>query len=490
MLKSIRQMLDAFHKNQIIYCHWKSNEHLVPALEGDTDLDMLFLPEQRSELERILNMCGLKRFRSTPLMQYTAIEDFIGFDQEKAKIWHLHLHYRMTLGEKHLKSYTVTPWGRIVLKNRVLDANGIYISCSEDELLLLFIRMALKLRWRDSFSKIGKDDIIESEWLYERIDRDKFMSHGKEFIGEQGVKYVLNYIDINVKNKSQLFEFQKYLRRILKPFTAYSAFGSWIIRTKREAYWGIGGIQRRLAANSSRPNRRISPSGGGVIVFLGCDGAGKSTTLEYVKKELSKKIDVKHVYLGSGDGSSSLLRKPMKIVAKKIGGKGVGRAVKSEYSTGKKVSWKARMYSCAKVIWAVTLAYEKKKKLRQITKARNNGMVVLVDRYPQTNIPDVSDGPLLTRYLKKKKGFFYLIAKWELKIYHAAEINAPDLTVKLVVPTEVAISRKPEMTVEEIESKKKAVMDMDLRNVSCIIDTSVEKEVSFSKVMDEIWRIV
>ena len=117
-------------------------------------------------------------------------------------------------------------------------------------------------------------------------------------------------------------------------------------------------------------------------------------------------------------------------------------------------------------------------------------MVVLVDRYPQTNIPDVSDGPLLTRYLKKKKGFLYLIAKWELKIYRSAAMNAPDLTVKLVVPAEVAISRKPEMTVEEIESKKKAVMDMDLRNASCIVDTSVEKKVSFSKVMDEIWRIL
>ena len=81
MLKSIKQMLDAFEENKIIYCHWKSNEHLAPALVGDTDLDMLFLPEQRSEIDRVLNECGLKRFRATPLMQYKGIEDYIGFTQ-------------------------------------------------------------------------------------------------------------------------------------------------------------------------------------------------------------------------------------------------------------------------------------------------------------------------------------------------------------------------------------------------------------------------
>ena len=80
MLKSIQNMLDAFEQNEIKYCHWKSNEHLGEALTGDTDLDMLFSPSQRSLLDKVLNECGLKRFRAMPLMQYNAIEDYIGFD--------------------------------------------------------------------------------------------------------------------------------------------------------------------------------------------------------------------------------------------------------------------------------------------------------------------------------------------------------------------------------------------------------------------------
>ena len=118
MLKSIHQMFEAFEKSGIEYCHWKSNEHLAEALDGETDLDILFLPEQRAMLDCVLNQCGLKRFRAVQLMQYNAIEDYIGFDEATAKIWHLHLHYRLTLGEKHLKGYTVAPWGDYLLQNK------------------------------------------------------------------------------------------------------------------------------------------------------------------------------------------------------------------------------------------------------------------------------------------------------------------------------------------------------------------------------------
>ncbi len=494
MLKTIKQMLDAFESNKIEYCHWKSNEHLSAALEGNTDLDILFLPEQRSELDRVLNACGLKRFRATPLMQYNAIEDYIGFDKEAAKIWHLHTHYRMTLGEKHLKGYTITPWGYWVLENRIWSKQGIYTSCFEDELVLLLVRNAMKLRWRDRGKKIGADDIAELNWLRQRIDRERFIGHAHQYLGEEAANEVIRLASENLIKKSQMNRLHRFLLSELKLYTGYSSVGSWWTRSKRELYWLVGAVARHGGLSINKPNRRISPSGGCVVAFLGCDGAGKSTTIAYVKKEFSKKLDVKTVYLGSGDGSSSLLRKPMKLVAHKIGGKGVGHAVEKEYADSRngknKVSLKARLYSAAKVIWADTLANEKKKKLRQVTTARNNGMLVLIDRYPQTEIAGYSDGPLLSKYLEKEKGVLYRKAKKELNIYQSAYANPPDLTLKLVVPTEVAIARKPEMSEEEIDNKKNAVMAMNLSRNSVVVDTSVDMEVSFGNVMDEIWKLI
>ena len=68
LIGSVERLLKALDDNGIRYCHWKSNEHLKEALDGDTDLDVLFDPAQRRELERVFDECGLKRFRATPLM--------------------------------------------------------------------------------------------------------------------------------------------------------------------------------------------------------------------------------------------------------------------------------------------------------------------------------------------------------------------------------------------------------------------------------------
>lgn len=490
MLKSIERMLVAFEENNIKYCHWKSNEHLADALTGDTDLDMLFSPSQRSLLDKVLTECGLKRFRAMPLMQYNAIEDYIGFDKETAKIWHLHLHYRMTLGEPHLKGYTITPYTDYILDSRVMTKEGIYTSAPAVEYILLLIRMALKLRTRDWFRKVAKDDLIEQKWLIEHSEREGFERHAREMLHDERAIFAIRslYGDV-VTSKNQLRPLRKQLLRVMKPFTCNSLLKSRWLRTKREIFWLIGGIGRRLNLNPTKPFRRVSPCGGCVVAFLGCDGAGKSTTLDYLYHEYKKKLDVKTIYLGSGDGSSSLLRKPMKMVARRVGGKGLGHQVEKEYQEKKKVSLKSRLYSIAKILWAVTLAKEKKGKLREMTKARNQGMLVLTDRYPQIVMPGYSDGPLLTKYLKKGKGLFYRIAKWEYSIYESSTINAPDLTVKLMVPTEIAIQRKPEMTVEEIDNKKAAVMAINVSR-SVVVDTSHSKEETLGDIMEYIWEII
>lgn len=489
MLKTIKQLLKKLDDNDIVYCHWKSNEHLEEALDGDTDLDVLFDISQRPQLEKILADCGLKRFRSTTLMQYNGIEDFIGFDKETAKIWHLHTHYRMTLGEKHLKGYTITPWSKLILDNRVKTKFGIYTSSVEDELVLLLCRIALKLRWRDFGKKLGSDDQKEIKWLLERIDKDKLKESATKFTNKDVAKLILCMSKNNLVSKNQFSKLQKKLRKELKMYTAYSKIRSYFVRTKREAFWLYGGVKRRLGLNNFSASRRVSPAGGTVVAILGCDGAGKSTTLSYIKKEFSKKIDVATIYFGSGDGSSSLIRKPMKLVAKKVAGKGLGHRVENEYKENKKISFKSRLYSIAKVLWAVSLAKEKKRKLKQMVKARNNGLLVLTDRYPQSVNPGCSDGPLLHRYIYRK-GIFGSISRWEQKIYEMAAVNAPDLTIKLMVPTKTAIERKPEMTEEEINTKKQIVESINISEYTVTIDTSKDFSITSGEVMDEIWKII
>lgn len=490
MLISIKKMIDAFEEHRVLYCHWKSNEHLTAALQGDTDLDMLFDPRQRSLIEIVLNECGLKRFRAMPLMQYNAIEDYIGFDKDTCKIWHLHLHYRMTLGEPHLKGYTITPFTDYILNHRTLSESGIYTSLPEVEYILLLIRMTLKLRTRDWFRKIGNDDRKEIGWLIQYSSKNSFDQHVNALIhNDKVISILLSLYGIELSKKNQLRSLRKELLPYMKNYTGYNYFQSRWHRTKREFFWGLGGIIRRMNWDISKPYRRVSPSGGAVIAFLGCDGAGKSTMVDFLYHEYKKKLDVKTIYMGSGDGSSSLLRKPMKLIARRVGGKGLGIAVEKECKEKKKKSLKARLYYIAKIIWALTLAIEKKKKLRLITKARNRGMLVLVDRYPQVITSGYSDGPLLTRFFNGGNSVCQWLAKKEYAVYERSAYNAPDLIVKLSLPTDVAVKRKPEMTIDEVEKKKQAVVAVDI-SPSIIVDTNCDFHQSIRRVMCEIWKII
>ena len=88
------------------------------------------------------------------------------------------------------------------------------------------------------------------------------------------------------------------------------------------------------------------------------------------------------------------------------------------------------------------------------------------------------------------KGLLKKIAVWERKVYESFSVNGPDLAIKLVVPTEVAIERKPEMTPEEIENKKRIVLDMNTAEHTVIIDTSAPFEKTRSEVMQEIWNLI
>lgn len=494
MLKSIQILLNAFEENNIKYCHWKSNEHLKPALNGDTDLDILFSPEQRSKLEGVLSKCKLKRFRSTPLSQYNAIEDYIGFDKDEAKIWHLHLHYRLTIGEKNLKGYTLIPWTDKVLKGRIKSPLGCYMSSHEMELILIFVRMSLKLRIVDFTGKLSSDDILEIDWLRKRIDRKHVEQLLNDLFIEETRECFLDVIYKEKIRKKNLYILQRKLHKELNLYTYHTVFGASLISYLRSIYSIFGGINRKLNLNLAKPSRRVSPSGGCVIAFLGSDGAGKTTTIQYVKSELSKKLDIKTIYLGSGDGECSLIRRPMRFVARRVGGKGVGASVEKEYEinskSNNKITLKARCYSIAKVIWAVTLAYEKRKKIKEITKARNRGMIVLIDRYPQVEFPGFSDGPLLTNYITYKRGFLYRMALREQRIYLSALKNPPDLFVKLIVPANIAIERKPEMTEDEIIKKINIVKSIFNDQNNVIIDSSVEKKQSFANVMDAIWGYI
>jgi hypothetical protein len=205
-------------------------------------------------------------------------------------------------------------------------------------------------------------------------------------------------------------------------------------------------------------------------------------------------MDVHSVYLGSGDGPSSFLRYPLKKLNNFRSSSDVSdttgyraRSADQNINTERSDSDGASV-GLAKSIWAILLAREKQKKRRRATRARNRGMIVLMDRYPQNQFEDINDGPLLQAWTESNSRVLNKIARWERDIYKKLDENSPDLIIKLATDPEVAKSRKPETPMSNLRKKADIIDTLEYKNSRVVtVDTHNDIEKVINEIKKQVW---
>ncbi len=490
MLTTVHRLVADLEGAGIRYCHWKSNEHLGASMSGLTDLDVLVERGRDGDLQQVLARTGFRRFQAAGLAGYPAVEDYLAVDPPTGRLVHLHLHYRLTLGQKYLKGHRL-PWEEETLAMRRRDAEyGIHVAAPEIELLLLVVRDALKRRMRTVLADLsgrrgGPGDFHrEFHWLVERADLDAVAELGERLIGPR-IRDTLGRLLESGARAEDRRAFAARVRPALRDCRTYGPVSATLHAAIREGVWLAGGLSRRrfrwpLAL------RRVSPRGGVVVAFLGSDGSGKSSLSADTIAWLGAKLDVVPIYFGSGDGPGSLLRAPMQLArrllarvpARQQGGDGAGHGRRS------------RMRGVVLVPWALSLSLEKRTKLRRMIRARNRGLVVICDRFPQDQVEGFNDGRLLGHLAGSRWRLARAIARWEAKPYTIDRLHAPDLAIKLVASPGTALSRRPEMSIAEIERRIDVVRGLRFpagTNVAEIDADSPFDEVVLS-VRQQIWE--
>ena len=433
----VMEVLRRFDERGVAYCHWKSNDHLDAALSGDTDLDILVDPANIDAAYGVFAELSCRRGRVANARNDIGLEDFLGVDDESNRMVHFHVHYRLPGGERHNKRFRL-PWERLVLDTRVRDESGVWITAPSVEVVLLLTRYALKLRGRDMV-KGSSGPGSELDFLMARTESGPVLDVAEQLLGDRGRVAIERCLEAEPGTK-QLYRLRRVVLGVLASQTSSNGPAAFTRRMNREAAWALRGISRKVAPRPVLKGR--GGTGGGVIVaFVGCDGSGKSTMVGESRKFLAPKLDVYPMYLGSGDGSSSLIRKPMKLVRDQVFGTARDRDT---------IAKKARVgddhptaMSGAKAVWALTLAAEKSRKLRTIMKARTRGMVVICDRWPQMQFPGELDGPRLTHWAEGN-AVQRTLASYELRPYELARRFPPDIVIRLDVDVDTAAQRRPE----------------------------------------------
>jgi thymidylate kinase len=480
-------VLGDFHRQAISYCYWKSSTRIESVLAGEGDLDLLIARHDQHRAQAILLGRGFKLFPSVAMRDHPVIMSYLGYDEPSGRLIHLHLHFRLIVGERLHKNYRI-PWESDILARAVLHPTlPVMILEPASEAVLLGVRACLELGRLDPVTLRGRRTTLarfalDRKRLTETLDRAQLGSRASELLGDN-IGAMLTAAIYGEGSLEESHRLRTAIRRHFAPYRTYNALEARLRSMVRAFHWAAGGLNK-FYLHLPRPWSRRAPGGGCVVALIGIDGSGKSTLNAAIREWLSSEIDVMPVYFGTGGGRPSLLLRPFKLMVPLLS---LLLRTKPRGSSHGKVSNASPgpLYSLLLMVWAAVVAREKRSKLLATRRAATRGLVVITDRYPQNENRDFNDGPLLTRLARAPSW----LRRWEASAYALAQRLPPDLVIKLIVTPETAARREPDMNPTVIEKRIEAIPRLAFSGAHIV---SINAEQPLADVIraakQEIWR--
>ena len=487
----LESVLSEFHRRTISYCYWKSTQRLQAVFAGDGDVDLLIARRDQHRAQAILLELNFKLFPSVADRDHPAIVSYLGYDDSSGSLIHLHIHFRLIVGEPLLRNYQI-PWEEALLARAVFHPSlPIRVLDPATEAVLLVVRACLELRPLDPFmlrgwKKATRKFALDRAALAERVERSALRATAAELLNEALAELVVAAVGEARPLQAQ-GRLRRRLRRHVAGYRSYNLAEA-RIRSAGRTLLRIVGSLNKFFFHAPRVWNRRAPGGGCMIAIIGVDGSGKSTLVATIREWLGSKIDVIPTYFGTGDGRPSLLFWPVKLMmplaTAALGRKSKPRCASHGRSSGPPPG---ALYGVLLTVWAAAVAMDKRQKLVAARRGINRGLIVLADRFPQSQILGFNDGPLLAR-LTAAPGW---LRRFEAAAYLLARRLPPDLVIKLMVTPETVARREPNMDPAVIRERIAAIQRLEFpgARVVCVDAEQPLREV-VRAVKREIWRLI
>lgn len=187
-----------------------------------------------------------------------------------------------------------------------------------------------------------------------------------------------------------------------------------------------------------RPSSDLLPERlANVIAVTGCDGAGKSTLSADLASTFQAMGPVEWLYLGQSSGNIARWIQELPLVGAPLG----------RYLVTKAKSSQSRNKTAPGVVTTVViylLSQWRAHKFRRMLKLSRRGVIVIVDRYPQAEVPGFHfDGPGLGA-VTLDGWFSRTLARREQRLYEWMASHVPALVIRLNIDADTAQLRKPD----------------------------------------------
>lgn len=473
-IAALASLLAALAKEGVRYCLWKSNIRLPEALAGQTDLDVLVEREQAPLFRQILDRHGLKPLVARKGAAYPGIEHFLGMEQASGRLFHLHVHYQLVLGERFVKSFRIPLEREMLRSTRLLQ--GVPVPRPALELSILSVRALLKYRARDALKDIlgirtmGIPLVIQSEvaWLLNQTSveevRDLLRSSGRPIPMETVTRF-LEVLPLAPRSGFTWLQLRQNVRVALRRWRRTGPIRANI------ASWGAAWRRNRVLGRRL-PNPRMTPLAGGMTVaLLGADGSGKSTAAQALSEWLGWKLDVRSYYMGSNAPSWASQTLTLVFRALRRAHRGLSRGGTLGPRAARPVAW---MRDTALALRELSIARDRTKRHRAGQRAAQAGNIVVFDRFPlevlSTNDRHrMLDGPRICRTFGRELGPLRRgLARTEQRMYRG--FGVPDYLIVLDVRPEIAVARKPDHAFDILDRKAHAA-----REVAALAERSGER---------------
>lgn len=399
-LSLVVELFHRLNEENLRYCHWKSTPGLPRAMAGRTDLDILVDRDDVQLFRLILGDLDFKPVLSHRRWRFPNLEDYLGFDRCSGCLVHLHVHYRLVLGEQYVKNYCLPLERAFLSRNQTRD--GIKVPIPELELIVLALRALLKYRDRDlvrdalSLGRSGglRPSIMrELQSLLAQTDIDHIHQVLRDevgFLSPDLIQGFLTTVQNGPRSARALYRLRSQVRRELAPFQRHSPQRA-SLRYCLLVLSSEGPLPRiiRRFRDIAR-NLKYPANGGLTVAFLGADGAGKSTVAANIAKWLSWKLVVHTYYMGTSD--PSLTTMVLKGLLRASGFYHAGcRRLFGEGSFVTNMAGEARKLA----IDLLMIAQGRDRYARYLAGRRlaDQGTIVIYDRYPLREAL-LNDGPM------------------------------------------------------------------------------------------------
>lgn len=489
VLNSLIMALNALRQNEVGCCYWKSSTRLRAVLSGESDLDLLVARSDQHLAAQVLLACGFKRFEPANCHGHPAVQSFLGYDEPSGRIVHLHLHFRVVVGEPLLRNYQL-PWESLFLASAVSHPTlPIRTLDPASEAVLLVVRASLELRRRDpivfrNWPKMQEKFEFDRLHLAARVDRRGLHDLASKLVKEELAGTIVEAL-FETRPFATMHRLGASLRKELAVYRTYNGFDALLRGIGRAILWTTGRLNQRFL-HVPRPWSRRAPGGGIVVAVVGIDGSGKTTLTTAIRQWLGAEVDVLPIYFGTGGGRPSLLLLPFKLLvplaSRVLGAKPKG----SSHGT---ISDRppAPFYSFLLAVWASIVAAEKRMKLLAARRGADRGMVVVADRFPQDQIADFNDAPLLPRLAKVPAW----LRHYEANAYALARHLPPDLVIKLQTTAEVIMIREPDMDPLVVQKRVPALQQLTFEDANVVsIDAGQPLADVIRSAKAAIWRML